>query len=466
MPSASILARTVNWIKYYKHVLRPIAGFTKSKNDPIAVRGFRIKKQQDGTTDVTWKTDPALEKEWRGAGGFERSAGFYLLKSVPEGVPDFVVPAELSDEALKMTKKLQSANMKRVLESQGLEKCGDWVYKAATTGVIPIHRYLEDTAPRPEWGRLCEVGAVEGKRGQMREITDYWDMTLPQTRKTMWSLPLCPNNSHLDATTNHFHYSGDAALLEGRRLPGIRYKDESRKNCELANHPNNVDGGWVPDIAEEPVNEDDAPDAEADRENNDNLNENTETDDDNDDAEKHPGEHNLAEDAGGSGSEEEDGENNDGDYVPDHEKEDDSSSASASDTGPELPPPVNQQPAMIERFEEDFQGCKPGNYCVGLAQTAHGPSPYIYLGQIKTVDQKARKFMYKPLRSTTDSWLPACVNKKWHPAPGKADLVETHHYGVMSYFKKMNSNNKIPKAAQRSVDSRTNIVWYKKTWSV
>jgi hypothetical protein len=215
------------------------------------VRGFRIKRQKDNTTDVCWKIDPALESEWRGAGGFPNTAGFYMLKSKPQGVPDFVIPKECTPQALDKAKTLKKDAMRECLRSQDLEPCVDWVYEAETTSKIPIYRYLEDQAPSPEWGRMCEVGAVEGKRGNLRVIDEYWDMSLPPTRKSMWSLPICPNGSHLDATTNHFHYSTDKAVIARRRLPSVRYRNEKRDDCEVGGHPNNVDGGWVAEETEE-----------------------------------------------------------------------------------------------------------------------------------------------------------------------------------------------------------------------
>jgi hypothetical protein len=252
-PNASIVARTLDWNNYYRPVLRTISGFTKTKHDKTMVRGFRIAKQADGTTDLTWKVDPALEPEWRGASGYPKNPGFYMLKCAPEGVPKYVEPPEVSAAQVDKYKKgVKGTNMRATLEPLGLSACVDWNFEAGTTGVIPIHRYLEDVAPAPEWGRLCEVGAVEGKRGNLRLIKDYWDTDLPDTHASLWTLPTCPIGSHLNATTNHFHYSGDAALLANRVLPRMRYQDEKADHCEVSNHPQNGrSGGWVRDGPEE-----------------------------------------------------------------------------------------------------------------------------------------------------------------------------------------------------------------------
>jgi hypothetical protein len=237
------VARTLDWNSYYRPVSRSILGFTKTKHDKTMVRGFRIAKQADGTTDVTWKVDPVLEPEWRGAGG-PKTPGFYMLKCVPEGVPAYVEPPVVCAAQMEKYKKgIKGANMRATLAPLGLSACVDWNFEAGATGVIPIHRYLEEVAPAPEWGRLCEVGAVEGKRGNLRLIKDYWDTDLPDTHTSLWTLPTCPRGSHLNPTTNHFQYSGDAALLANHVLPRMRYRDEKADDCEVSNHEQNGRGG-------------------------------------------------------------------------------------------------------------------------------------------------------------------------------------------------------------------------------
>ena len=245
-PKASFLAEILDWKEYYSPVLRNIEGFLKSQHSG-AIRGFRFAKGADKSVELTWKMDPALEDKWRGVGGFPNTPGFYMLKGIPEGVPERVVrKTELTTlQEIKAAAKLTNKKMTEALEYQGLAGCAEWNFKVLTEGRIPVHKYLEDSTPVGEWGRLCEIGAVEGMRGPLREIKDYWDPTLPATRRTMWSLPVGPNQEHVAATSNIFHFSNDASLQERERLPLVRYKDQSAKNCEVALHPRNLQAsGW------------------------------------------------------------------------------------------------------------------------------------------------------------------------------------------------------------------------------
>ena len=243
-PGASILQRVIDWKKYYKDVVRKVCGFRKSiKRDTDCVRGFRIARQANGTIDLTWKLDPAdpNQPEWLGKGGFAKTAGFFVLKSKPVGLPEsepqLGAPATTKDMKDKLT-AMRSNAMVKAMKAQGLEACVEFNCKALETGVIPIHRRLEETTPAGQWGILCEVGAVEGKRGNIRLIEEYWDPTLPQnTRETLWALPEGQNNEHAEAVSNTFHVSHDRALKESAAYPLVRYANEGPAQSEVSNHP-------------------------------------------------------------------------------------------------------------------------------------------------------------------------------------------------------------------------------------
>ena len=121
-PQASFLSRAVDWVKYYEPYLRPVAGFTKTKNDPHMVRGFRAAREKDNTVSLKWKMDPATEKEWRGTEGFSNGTdrGFYVLKGKAAGLPGFVAHTDTTEEDKKKLKKLKSKNMKNAMEVHGL----------------------------------------------------------------------------------------------------------------------------------------------------------------------------------------------------------------------------------------------------------------------------------------------------------------------------------------------------------
>ena len=261
MPAATLLQKTLDWTKYYKDHLRPIKGFTKSKCDPVAVRGFRIARNAEGTVDLTWKQDPAIEEHWRGTGGFPGSHGFFMLRQLPKGVPEVCKPKELAKEGspkkslLNNAEKLRSEKMKGILKDQRAEACGEFNYECAATGQIPVHRELsEETGPSSLWGPLCELGAVEGKRGKMRLLQHYWDPKLPADRKALWGLPEGANQEHIVARSSQHHFNNDASVFANRALPFVRYVKESRKKSEVALHPNNHQGaGWVEEKKAEPA---------------------------------------------------------------------------------------------------------------------------------------------------------------------------------------------------------------------
>jgi len=239
-PNATILTKVLDWKKYYDPVMRSkgIIGFKKGSNDTATVRGFRIAKQQTGTIDLCWKRDPAMEDAWRGVGGYANTPGFALMTALPVGVPDSV--EEKNEDQAGVTARLRimlGSTMRATLKEQNMSDCLQFNASAMRTGQVPVHRYCEDVAPMGEWGRLCEIGAVEGKRGMIRELSEFWDTSLPPTRASMWSVPEGPNGEHALATKNIYHVSSDVAMFDSRPLPYIRWGNQSKKDSEVADHP-------------------------------------------------------------------------------------------------------------------------------------------------------------------------------------------------------------------------------------
>ena len=426
MPSVTILERTVDWTAYYKDHLRPIAGFTKTKNDKIAVRGFRIARGLDKTVDLRWKVDPASEQEWRGAGGYPGCAGFFMLKNKPTGLPNFVEPPILSIEQKDTAKRLLSKAMKDILSPQGLLPCVGWNYEAATEAHFPIHAYLEDQTPAGEWGRQCELGAVEGKRGRVRILRDYWDASLGVDAKVLWMLPSGHHGEHIAATSNIHHFSGDQDVLSHRALPMVRYRGETRRNCEVAQHGNNVDGGWRREqsasnrrqaSSETERARETAPDA---------------------DRPQQPPDDNSAREA-----------ITDADAGVEH-----SATEQVSQTENDAPPETEWY------FEEDFDQCKEGSIAVGLAETAAGPSPYIFVGQILNVNQSERTISVQPFSCTEDPWKEICVQGRWRKQrQNKENPPVTYpHFSVLKYTDKLNKNGTMPVLVKKSIESRQ-IKW-------
>jgi hypothetical protein len=278
---------------------------------------------------------------------------------------------------------------------------------AVEKSIIP-HLYVDDEAPLGEWGRACLVGGTEGCRGVLREVKHYWDPALPEERSSLWALPIGANGEHHVATNNEHHYSTDDQLLASRRLALVRYADE---RSQVVDHPNNVAparGGWVPE-ADEPAEGEWVPE---------------EVDD---------------------AVEEKDGQ--------DHGVEADDVQAAADARSQLRVCNANR----VWRFEEDFKKCQVNKFCIGLGVTATGPSPYLFVGKITSVNQDEKMFKCKPFKCTVDPWTPACLDKPWHAHPHD-DEDENPHYSVMHYFPKLKQNKAIPKAAKDAVYNRR-IQW-------
>jgi hypothetical protein len=332
-----------------------------------------------------------------------------VMASLPQGVPLFVKREKHSESYLAKAKKLLAKNMMDACAPQGIGPSVPWLYKAATTGKIPIHQYLEDTIPPGQWGRLAEVGAVEGQMGKLRVIgkKSYWDTSLPPVRSSLWALPICPKDSHLAATNNQYHYLNDEALLDARRLPRIGYANVKPKDREVALHPkgNRDKRAWREEDASEKLT-------------------------------------------------------SDSDSVSSASGDDEKEHKSAAPNKPPTPP---KEPIL--RFEEDFALCKPGSFCVGLAESSVGPSPYIFVGLIIAVAEAKDNKDYHQVtmhdfRCTADPWDKECLDKPWHRSKAKTVQVRPH-YSVMSYVKKLNSNGKLPKSVKDAVAEReSTIQWH------
>jgi hypothetical protein len=236
-PRVSVLDTMYDWKAYYRPSLRldGLSGFTKTKNDEITVRGFKIYRNQDGVPEVRWKRDPAIESAWRGADG-GAGTGFNVIKHFPTGQPARV-PPNPEPTAAPYLRVLASAAWRKTLESESKLECYQWIQDAARTGIIPVHEFLEDVKPAHEWGRLCKIGAVEGKRGSVRVITDLWTGA---TKEDMWRLPLGSDGEHVVAKSTTYHSSNDAAFTASAPLPLVRPRNVSSSQCLINNHPNNI----------------------------------------------------------------------------------------------------------------------------------------------------------------------------------------------------------------------------------
>lgn len=236
-PRASVLDVMYDWDEYYNEdYVRPLAGYTKTAADKHIVRGFKISRGMNKLVDVKWKADPAMDKYWRGDDGNENSEGFYILSSVPPGVPQKIEPA-VQLQATKYANHLQKKGLKTILGAWQLANAVEHNYNQIMTGVISVKEQLEPSTPLGEWGPLCKIGSHDKFNGNVRFIQDVLSST-----NTMWDLP-----DGLDAATSlRYHVSGDADELETRPLPNVGYRNDTNgkplkaKNRPMFDHPNNA----------------------------------------------------------------------------------------------------------------------------------------------------------------------------------------------------------------------------------
>jgi hypothetical protein len=96
--------------------------------------------------------------------------------------------------------------------------------------------------------------------------------------------------------------------------------------------------------------------------------------------------------------------------------------------------------------------------CVGLAEADKGPTPFIFVGKITTVNPQERTFKMKPMRCRIHPWTAACAKAVWY-MPSRNQVNEEYpHYAVLGYVKSWTKNGKIPAPVQRGISERA-IMW-------
>ena len=93
-PEPVLLEAQYNWDAYYKPHLRKLAGFNGCREgDDMSVHGFQFTRGRNSVVETYWKSSAGLDKAWRGMDGHEDSPAFKLLRSIPQGTPEVVAPA-------------------------------------------------------------------------------------------------------------------------------------------------------------------------------------------------------------------------------------------------------------------------------------------------------------------------------------------------------------------------------------
>jgi hypothetical protein len=213
-PTPAILDVQYDWDNFYKPYITEIGGHTKTPNDPVSIRGFRIARGPDGIVNVQWKTK-AESGDWRGVDGQVGSPGFVMLKSRPRGQPVVVEPKNnIMDN--KFYKQLMGSKMMECVEAEGAPEAMAWLAKAAKHGVIPVHKRLQ----QPGVITPGELGSeVELKCDEVTAVVQLIEAD-SVTDEEFWSLPAEVERELLEGRR-----VADALSNKHRLHPAIGYKD-------------------------------------------------------------------------------------------------------------------------------------------------------------------------------------------------------------------------------------------------
>jgi hypothetical protein len=137
-----------NWDKFFQGHIDAIGGCWTHELNEQSVRAFRICRGTNGNVEVRWKVDPADQTPWLGLDGKGGSPGHVVLKSMPHGVPDVVLP--FYKNVLK-EKKHRSAfkhtKIRAAMRDAGILDAHAWLMRVADTGRVPIAKWLEAERP-------------------------------------------------------------------------------------------------------------------------------------------------------------------------------------------------------------------------------------------------------------------------------------------------------------------------------
>ena len=350
------------------------------------------------------------------------SSGFRMFASIPTGVPQQVAPNTdiMHEDHLQ---QLRCPMMQEVMDSQNLGPCVAWNHMGAKNGGAVPMEHLENVVPAGQWGRLCEVGAIAGKRGQIRTLEKIFGGT---TRATMFQLPVGLKGEHLAAVRNDYHYSGDVAIMEGRPLPYVRYGTVQANQSPVYNHPNNV----------------------AHREQN----------------PPQPGssrrKRRRALPDGQAHVGEEEAKVMDGDDNAEEEKAVDEAGAAEDDDGDVAEDGPREEwlnHAGQDYFELDFAECKVGMHYVAKNVFSDGVTGLTIGKVLEIVNVESKVFEAKMYQCTKPCSREACIGAQWNLTTRKEQV---HNYEVIMYFGNFKGKTKrLGKKVQAALHEREDIEW-------
>ena len=211
-PTPCVLDVQYDWDNYYKPFINKIAGHTNCPTDPVAARGFRIARGDDGIVGLSWKTK-AESGRWCGADGKPDTPGFVMLKGRPRGMPVEIDPQKHVLEK-KYYRQLIGEKMTTCLLAEGAPEARAWLKSAAKHGVIPVHRRIEargEITPG-EMGSRVELKCDDITA--VVQLIQHYDQTADQ----FWTLP-----AEIARVLSEGNQAAEARSAKHRLHPAIGY---------------------------------------------------------------------------------------------------------------------------------------------------------------------------------------------------------------------------------------------------
>jgi hypothetical protein len=174
---------------------------------------------------LMWKRAPSRLSPWLGANHEARSRGFRILKRIPQGAPEVILPKPLWPTQ-EDSDKFLDVKMATQLEAEGIGSTFEWMKELVRLdGMLPF-RMISPRIPG-ELGDLVTIGTAN-REASIRRIGE---MGPPED---FWKLPPRATGGH------------DASLVlelpaeDPRRLPPMRYANLAMQNRDVGAAPSGV----------------------------------------------------------------------------------------------------------------------------------------------------------------------------------------------------------------------------------
>jgi len=210
-----------------------LAGFNGCREgDDMSVHGFKFARGRNSVVETYWKSSAGLDKGWRGMDGREDSPAFEVLRSIPQGTPEVVAPANAITTQEYFRQFIGEKMTSAMVSEQFTPDVIGALRRTFARGTTPMEDAPIDSAVR--MGKL-------GKRYVVGSSIATVTMCVvkPLKPEEMFAVPEAAKESGHRA---NFGIGNDAAsqTVDSQRLPVIGYQDTPTSRRAMHMHPNNI----------------------------------------------------------------------------------------------------------------------------------------------------------------------------------------------------------------------------------